>query len=209
MTQGRDRLVYSNGNWRAHANGQVGNFIDYDSALAFFHKNKKVYPKVLNIGCGRSYVPEAWNIDISPAVKSDAVLDISCPDLCFPKGHFERIIAHEVLEHVRDLVGTMTNCRDLLAEDGIMDIIVPYDLSLVAWQDPTHVRAMNENSWIYYNEWSDYIGWKDWVLRSEVVEFIYSQYGEMLAGQGMAPHEVARQARAVDYLHVVLRKVRR
>ncbi|MBX9715374.1 MAG: hypothetical protein K2X42_02135, partial [Burkholderiaceae bacterium] len=28
-----------------------------------------------------------------------------------------------------------------------------------AWQDPTHVRAMNENSWIYYIEWFWYLGW--------------------------------------------------
>ena len=28
-----------------------------------------------------------------------------------------------------------------------------------AWQDPTHVRAMNENSWIYYCDWFWYLGW--------------------------------------------------
>jgi hypothetical protein len=36
---------------------------------------------------------------------------------------------------------------------------VPYEKALTAWQDPTHIRAMNENSWIYYIEWFWYLGW--------------------------------------------------
>jgi hypothetical protein len=38
---------------------------------------------------------------------------------------------------------------------------VPYDLSYGAWQDPTHVRAFNEKSWLYYTDWYWYLGWKD------------------------------------------------
>ena len=36
---------------------------------------------------------------------------------------------------------------------------VPYEHAPEAWQDPTHVRAMNENSWKYFTVWFWYLGW--------------------------------------------------
>jgi hypothetical protein len=54
---------------------------------------------------------------------------------------------------VRDLPQLMGNFLNLLVEEGELEIVVPYDLSLGAWQDPTHVRAFNENSWRYYCDW--------------------------------------------------------
>ena len=36
---------------------------------------------------------------------------------------------------------------------------MPYEHAPTAWQDPTHVRAMNENSWLYYTDWFWYLGW--------------------------------------------------
>jgi len=43
----------------------------------------------------------------------------------------------------------MTNCLKLLRVGGVFKILVPYDLSYGAWQDPTHIRAFNERSWLY------------------------------------------------------------
>jgi hypothetical protein len=40
-----------------------------------------------------------------------------------------------------------------------MHVEVPYEGAPTAWQDPTHVRAMNENSWLYYTDWFWYLGW--------------------------------------------------
>ena len=53
----------------------------------------------------------------------------------------------------------MTNCLRLLAVGGQMTIIVPYERSQAAWQDPTHLRAFNERSWIYYTERCWRLGW--------------------------------------------------
>ncbi len=55
----------------------------------------------------------------------------------------------------------MTNCLEVLKIGGIFEVEVPYENSLTAWQDPTHLRAMNENSWIYYTDWFWYLGWFD------------------------------------------------
>ena len=69
------------------------------------------------------------------------------------------INANNVLEHVPDLPALMTNALALLKTGGEFHIEVPYEGALTAWQDPTHVRAMNENSWIYYTDWFWYLGW--------------------------------------------------
>jgi hypothetical protein len=60
---------------------------------------------------------------------------------------------------VPDLPCLMTNVLTLLKEGGEIEIEVPYEKALTAWQDPTHIRAMNENSWLYYIEWFWYLGW--------------------------------------------------
>ena len=53
----------------------------------------------------------------------------------------------------------MTRCLALLQEGGVLEVEVPYEKALTAWQDPTHIRAMNENSWLYYTQWFWYLGW--------------------------------------------------
>ena len=119
-----------------------------------------VAARVLHIGSGKAFRTEWLNLDCNPTWKPDLVADLEKP---IPAGHglrqanasegsnsapgmFERIVAHDVLEHVRDLTTCMATCRDLLAVGGVFEILVPYDLSHGAWQDPTHVRAFNERS---------------------------------------------------------------
>jgi len=167
--------------------------------------------RILNVGCGKTYIEGAFNIDINPAVRSDMVFDIGqhIPfymknESSLPNDYFDKIIAHDVLEHIPNLVTAMTNCRDLLKPGGIMDIIVPYDLSLGAWSDPTHVRAFNERSWIYYAEWAWYLGWKDWAFVCTKCE---------LQCEGDVHPEtpidiLSRTPRAISSMKVILQKVK-
>jgi hypothetical protein len=69
------------------------------------------------------------------------------------------IYANNVLEHVPDLPRLMTNLLALLKEGGELELEVPYEKAMTAWQDPTHLRAMNMNSWLYYTSWFWYLGW--------------------------------------------------
>jgi len=123
----------------------------------------------LNLGSGKDWRKDCINADIQPEKKPDWVLDITQVPWGevidtrlgrFPveKGMFPEIIANDVLEHIPDLVSAMTNCRDLLKRGGEMHIHVPYDLSLGAWQDPTHVRAFNENGF-FLTFTAKYLNW--------------------------------------------------
>ena len=169
----------------------------------------------LNLGSGKDHRADCVNADIRPDVNADWVVDIcklspgeviqspvgvvTIKPFCFAK-----IIANDVLEHLPDLVSAMTNCRDLLVDGGEMHIHVPYDLSHGAWQDPTHLRAFNEKSWVYYCEWAWYLGWMGSRFELMHLEMRLSEYGARLK---LPQDELMRLPRAVDSMYVVLKKV--
>ena len=128
--------------------------------------------KRVHIGSGKDYKPGWLNLDVLASALPDVVLDLGKP-LSFPHdidsiqvgsmrlaaGEVETIYANNVLEHVPDLPMLMRNCHDLLKVGGEFVIEVPHERARTAWQDPTHVRAMNDNSWLYYTDWFWYLGW--------------------------------------------------
>jgi len=171
----------------------------------------------LNLGSGKDWHRDAINADIQPEKNPDWLLDITkVPwgttitnrhgEFLLEHGMFETIIANDVLEHIPDLVTAMTNCRDLLHEDGEFHIHVPYDLSYGAWQDPTHVRAFNERSWLYYTDWHWYLNWKErFYLQS--LEYEISELGqEVMKSEGLQAEQLVAVPRAIDAMRVILTK---
>ena len=168
---------------------------------------------VLNLGSGKDWREDCINADIQRRIKSDWCLDIQevhwgellvtrLGDYRVKHEMFDVILANDILEHVPDLVKAMTNCKDLLKVGGEMRIHVPYDLSYGAWQDPTHVRAFNEKSWLYYTDWHWYLGWEDRFHLTHL-EFTLSEVGESLK---LPQDEILRTPRAVDSMYVILQK---
>jgi SAM-dependent methyltransferase len=141
-------------------------------------------PKLINLGSGKDYHAGWLNLDVVERAEPDLLLDLAQPlalplaaesatvgPLLLEEHGIDLINANNVLEHVPDLVALMGNCLRLLKPGGEFRIEVPYENAPSAWQDPTHVRAMNENSWIYYTDWFWYLGWYE--HRFEIVECTY------------------------------------
>jgi SAM-dependent methyltransferase len=173
-------------------------------------------PLTLNLGSGKDWRDDCLNADIQARVKPDWEVDISkvrygavvqtrFGEVEIKPEMFDKIIANDVLEHIPDLVGAMTNCKTLLKPGGEFHIHVPYELSLGAWQDPTHVRAFNENSWLYYTDWHWYLGWED-RFHLKQMAFNLSEYGNELAEKKLTDAEILRTPRAVDSMSVILCK---
>jgi SAM-dependent methyltransferase len=146
-------------------------------------KTKQVWrPEFLNLGSGKDYKLGWLNLDILERTQPDLVIDLgqqtSLPisgktlgggHILIEENSLRGIYANNVLEHVPDLPCLMTNLLALLKDGGILEVEVPYEKSVTAWQDPTHLRAMNKNSWLYYTVWFWYLGWLN--HRFEITEF--------------------------------------
>jgi SAM-dependent methyltransferase len=164
-------------------------------------------PARINLGSGKDYKSGWLNLDVLERTEPDLVLDLSSAltlPLVIPSrtgatlrleaDSVDLIHANNVLEHVADLPALMGNCLRLLKLDGEFHIEVPYEHAATAWQDPTHVRAMNENSWIYYTDWFWYLGW---------FEHRYALKTSCYLNRDLAPCEREHAA----FMRVVLRKV--
>ena len=178
-------------------------------------------PKTLNIGSGKDFKRDCINIDKDEIWKPDIIYDLN-KSLCvggseafhtlrfggvaFKKNMFERIIANDVLEHITNLTVCMKSCLDLLEVGGVMEIIVPYDLSLGAWQDPTHVRAFNQNSWLYFTAWCWYLGWEKEMFELIKMEFKLSVLGKEKKENGWSIEKILDVPRATDGMRVELKK---
>lgn len=176
-------------------------------------------PRKLNLGSGKDWREDYFNLDIDPYWQPDAVMDFNLPapigqslatcrfgTVSLENNYFDEIIANDALEHIRNLTTAMTTCLNLLRVGGLFRIAVPYDLSWGAWQDPTHVRAFNERSWLYYTDWFWYMGWTE--ARFDIAGFDLglSPIGEALKQQRMKGEDLVRYPRAVDQMRVTLRK---
>ncbi len=179
------------------------------------------FPTVINIGSGKDFNKFYLNLDILEETYPDIVYDITQPfdekNLSFQTTRFgaiqlhensiDTIIANDVLEHLPDLISAMTTCLHLLKHGGKMKIKVPYDLSYGAWQDPTHVRAFNEESWRYFTEWCWYIGWFEDNFKVNSLLFDLHPIGIEMQGSGTDLAVIARTPRAVNSMIVELEKV--
>lgn len=83
-------------------------------------------PKKLNVGCGFDIRPDFLNVDSGDWHSPDLVADIT--DLnTLPSGHFDYILAQDVLEHVsrNTQVKALTEWCRLLSDDGVIEVRVP------------------------------------------------------------------------------------
>ncbi len=176
-------------------------------------------PTRINLGCGKDYRPGYLNIDTNRDLSPDMTLDLSAPaefpvsaaspthgEVILGENQFDEIIAINVLEQVQQLTQLMSNCLRLLKDGGQFTILVAYDLSLGAWQDPRQVRAFNENSWLYYTEWFWKLGWFHDRFDCTETSLNLSDYGKILVNKNMPQDEVLRTPRAIDSMRVVLTK---
>src|SRR5580658_1146488 len=190
-----------------------------ESAETIAHVINTEFPRKLNLGSGKDWREGYLNADFDAYWEPDVVLDFSQPlpigkplesqrfgTIALENNSFDEIISNDVLEHIPSLMTAMTSCLNLLKVGGLFRISVPYDLSWGAWQDPTHVRAFNERSWLYYTDWFWYMGWTE--ARFDLAQFDLklSPVGEALQKKQVRGEDLVRYPRAVDHMSVVLRK---
>ncbi len=106
--------------------------------------------KVLHIGPGKKVLAGAVGIDVLNLPEVDIVHNLNVVPWPFSKNEFDLIFAHNVFEHLDDLVGVMEEMWRILKPGGRLVITVPYFRSTDAFTDPTHRHFFTSRSLDYF-----------------------------------------------------------
>lgn len=117
-----------------------------------FDKAVPEYLLRLDLACGKNKKEGFKGVDISG--DADIIHDLDVLPWPFEDNSVYEIHCSHFVEHVTDLIKFMEECHRILVPLGTMTIITPYYTSERAWQDPTHVRAITDVTFNYFDkEW--------------------------------------------------------
>lgn len=104
----------------------------------------------LNLGCGRKYDNDAVNLDIPTSdVRADVWHDLNLRPWPFESDTFEEVTAHDVIEHLRDVIPTMEEIHRICRAGAVVRITLPHFSCANAYTDPTHVHYFSLFSFDY------------------------------------------------------------
>jgi len=107
----------------------------------------------LNLGCGKDYREDMYNVDLSEHYKADLHIDLEDP-WPWKNDSIKEIHARHLLEHIHNLIHFMAEAWRVLIPGGRFYITVPWWAGHHAAGDPTHCRFFNDQS---------FLGWCDWL----------------------------------------------
>lgn len=102
----------------------------------------------LNLGCGRTKLKGWFNVDISPEVNPDKVVDAN-KKLPFKDNFFKEIKMIQVLEHLDNPVNVINELWRVGKNNCKIHLEVPHFTSPSAWGDLTHKRPFAWGSFDY------------------------------------------------------------
>jgi len=115
---------------------------------------KEAEKKRLDFGCGLRKKQGTIGIDFNPDTQADVVHDLTKFPYPFEDDFFEKIYCRHILEHLPDLVKVMEELHRIAKPGCKIFIEAPYWSSYRAFNDPTHVRFLTENTFDYFTSWS-------------------------------------------------------
>lgn len=164
----------------------------------------------LDLACGRHPADGYEGVDTRDLGQPWQV-DLTKYPWPWPDSSVEALRSSHYVEHVTDLVAFMNECHRILTPGGELVISCPYQHSDRAWQDPTHVRALNLVSWDYYDA-DKRAGLGDEydqiVCDFEVVaqELVMSAEADKVFGGQIPPWMIRYCVNVVDDITVTLKK---
>jgi SAM-dependent methyltransferase len=111
--------------------------------------------RVLNLGCGRKRVSGAVNLDVTSETCPDVLHDLNSRPWPFPDGHFDEVLAHDVIEHLGETIATLEEIHRVCRHGALVRITVPHYSSSNAFTDPTHQHYFGRFSFGYVTDGHD------------------------------------------------------
>lgn len=112
--------------------------------------------QILNLGCGKTIIPNATNLDILPLKGVNIVHDLNEYPLPFKTNRFDKILCWHILEHLENIIKIMEEIHRIGKPNAIIEIKVPYFVSAWAFSDPAHKHYFTLNSFNYFLEEKEY-----------------------------------------------------
>ena len=104
----------------------------------------------LDIGCGKKKRNGYIGLDNSKESSADIICNLE-NGIPIKSNSCSKIVCDNLLEHMKNLIFVMNEIWRVCAHLTEVEIIVPYYLSIGAFQDPTHVRYFTEKTFLYFN----------------------------------------------------------
>lgn len=136
----------------------------------------------LNLGCGYNHLKDFINIDKYPQNKPDLLFDLECHlPLPFDGNTVDEVFGSHIIEHIKNIDGLMFELWRVCQKGAKCLFITPYASSDDAFESSGHVRYLNENSWMYFdNQVNTHIGYHGVEYNFKTLETILVPYEEFL-----------------------------
>lgn len=152
----------------------------------------------LDIACGKNKKPGFIGVDIWDG--ADIVVDLEKFPWPFEDNSVDEIFCSHYIEHTPDLISFANELFRILKVGATAEIIAPYYSSIRAWQDPTHLRAISENTFLYFNnEWRLINGLDHYPLTADF-DYVCSH---IISPEWMEKPEEERKFAIRHYINVV------
>lgn len=135
-------------------------------ATTQFYKADHMSNKTLDLGCGPSpnnpfNASEVYGVDIVSNLASNIIAaDLAIDPIPFDSDYFQFVTAYQFIEHVpriiycprrrNSFVELMNEIHRVLKKDGIFLSVTPAYPHNAAFQDPTHVNIITEETFHFY-----------------------------------------------------------
>jgi len=105
----------------------------------------------LVLGCGAdTRIPGAVHLDRFPFSDIQVTYDLNIAPWPFCSDSFDRIVAHDIIEHIDNAVQFVEECHRLLVAGGKLEVRTACWLARQSYTDPTHRHWFNEESFDFF-----------------------------------------------------------
>jgi ubiquinone/menaquinone biosynthesis C-methylase UbiE len=106
----------------------------------------------LDLACGQKKQPGFTGVDKTQVDGVDIICDLEKFPWPFEDNSVDEVICRHYIEHTPDMIAFMDEIYRILKPGHDCTIVAPYYTSIDAWRDPTHRRAISEESFRYFNK---------------------------------------------------------
>ena len=142
--------------------------------------------RILHLGAGRKYRPDAVNVDVVAATGPDLLYNLDVRPWPLPDGHFREILAYDVIEHLDDVVRSMEEVHRVSEDGAVVKITVPHFSCANAFTDITHRHYFSAASFNYFTGDNEFDFYTDRRYRKQAAKIVFQPT--------MANHVVLRLA---------------